>query len=135
MAALLTKYDDTRAVGALIDIHKCRLWEESHAAKDALERLLPVNQAADASLLNEYQRAYPYKRMKQSNRAYSLVGTQYDINFLHAILTALGQIGDNQSLAHVERLARSSNIPGIKEAAQTCLSILEKRLSVEVAHD
>ncbi len=53
---------------------------------------------------------------------------------LRAIVTAIGQIGDSQSLPHVERLARSSNIPGIKEAAQTCLSILEQRLSVKVAH-
>ena len=105
------------------------------ASKEALKRLFPRLKPEDAGLLNKRHRTRLYRRMRHSNLCYSLVGDSYDTGFLIAILRALQKIGDEGTLKHVQRLAESSKVPHIREAAQDCLLTLRERIGGRPVHD
>ena len=91
--------------------------------------LLPHLRSTDADLLNPQQRAALNQRLIENKPRDS------DLNV--AILAAWANVGDQESVAYVDRLAHGWAWPGgqrqVQEAAQKCLLTLEKRLEEEHA--
>jgi hypothetical protein len=123
-ARMLARFDDVRAMGALIEALD---WPEEQvrvAARLALLRLLPRLRASDATLLRPGQRASLYRYLKMRN-------AHRDVDFLLAILKALEQVGDASALPPVQRLAEGAghtyNQRRVRRAARECLPYLEAR--------
>jgi hypothetical protein len=110
--------NDKRIIGPLILAHNWPDLDDYRGGfRRALILLLPQLQATDTILLNEKHRAELHKEL-----------TFQDEELVIAILKALGQVGDESSLRHVERLAKGPSFSQtqwrIQEAAQQCLSAL-----------
>lgn len=123
-ARMLARFDDVRAVGALIEALD---WPEEQvrvAARLALLRLLPRLQASDAALLHTGQRTSLYRYLKMRN-------AHRDADFLVTILKALEQVGDASALPPVQRLAEGAahtyNQRRVRRQARECLPYLEAR--------
>lgn len=126
-AAELTRLDDVRCIGALVEI-----WNPQgqgynrntrRQAETALIRLLPRLKASDAPLLKEHQRAI--LRNVLATDGYRQWGRYYDEAFLLAILEAFAQIGDWKSFTQVRRLTITAKYPSVQRAARECLPFLE----------
>jgi HEAT repeat protein len=122
----LSATDDVRAVGALIDALIYPGKETKRAVTVALTRLLPRLQRSDAALITAAQR-------KQLNGTLSYIGyapgyAGANADFILALLTALGQIGDVSALPGVKKLAAGGGIARrearVREAATRCLPFL-----------
>lgn len=113
----LAQFDDVRAVGPLVDALGFQDKDTRNVAGEALVRLLPRLQASDASLLNVEQRRLLTRALDGKNQPLSL-----------AILKALEQVGDEQSLPTVERLAKGLGPSALQQAARNCLPTLTMRV-------
>ena len=120
----MAQFDDIQTVGPLIESLTLPDIAVVTIAKDRLNCLLPRLKASDASLLTAEQRQILCKQLTQRMASSSP-------DFLVAILTALEQIGDEDALPAVCRLAESvvatpAGKP-VQEAAQNCLHTLQTR--------
>ena len=127
-AATLTKVDDVRCVGALIDVwtpsgRVCYPGRIREQARAALTRLLPRLQAEDAPQLKEAQRTLLRGVLASAGQTYSL--QDFNPKFVVAILHCFAQIGDWKSLPQVQKLVTAENPSPVRVAARECLPILE----------
>ena len=124
----LTKMEDIRCVGALVDVWSAQgsvnyTKQVREQAQVALTRLLPRLQAGDAPLLKESQRAVLRNVLTTTGNANS--PKDADVDFTLAILKAFETVGDWKSAPQVKRLAEPANPKRIRAAAMECLPTLE----------
>lgn len=127
-AAKLTKLDDLRCIGLLIEIwnpqgHVGYSKNMRKQAETALIRLLPRLKASDAPLLKEHQRVI--LRAVLDMQGYKEWGRYHDTRILFAILTALTEVGDWKSAPGVLKLSLSQRNPQLRDAAAECLPFLQ----------
>lgn len=125
----LKEFEDKRVVGAWAAALEYDDKEIVATAKEKLIQLLPQLNASDADLLDKEQRANLYKALNQPPNK-----KKNETTVLHeAILTVLQQIGDEEALPHVEKLAKGEGRVGqyqiVREKAHECLPYLEKRVA------
>ncbi|MCW3095063.1 MAG: hypothetical protein JWL77_681 [Chthonomonadaceae bacterium] len=113
-------------------------------AKHRLIALLPTLRASDASLLGEAERKILVRQLaifpndpgpRDLRELFSRSAFRREMDMRLAILTALEQVGGEQELTVVERLARGLptlhsqlKVPDeLREAAKTCLPYLQSR--------
>jgi hypothetical protein len=117
----LKRYDDVRAIGAFADGLRFKSYRIRQAVMEELTNLLPRLRASDASLLNPAQRS----RLNKLLTSYWTEPT-----LIKAILLAWEQVGDQDALPYVQRLAdgntRSSEV---RKAAEECLPYLTQRVA------
>jgi hypothetical protein len=113
---------DIRMVGPVVEALAWPDSEVRRAAAEALIVLLPRLKASDSKLLNASQRAslYGMLRMSEARRRSDLI---------RAILKALEQVGDEEAVFYVDRLAHEpvftpSQLEACK-AAEECLPFLK----------
>jgi hypothetical protein len=128
VALELTKVDDLRCVGALVDVWNSpgRIDYPVHIceqARTALTRLLPRLEAGDAPLLKETQRAVLRSILTSTANANSVKDA--DVDFTLAILKAFENVGDWKSAPYVKRLTGSVTPKRIRDAASECLPYLQ----------
>jgi hypothetical protein len=120
----LAEFEDIRSVGPLAEALEYQDRALKAIAEDKLKRLLPRLQASDAGLLDEEQRKCLYRALRGR-----------DTNLILAVLKALEQIGDEQAVPFVQKLANGEGLAarysGIREAAQECLPALQQRAERE----
>ena len=120
---------DLRWVGPLAQAINSPHSRVQGVSAQILSHLLPHLRPSDAGLLNAQQRAALNQRLIENKPRDS------DLNV--AILAAWANVGDQEAVAYVDRLAHGWAWPGgqkhVQEAAQTCLLTLEKRLEEEQA--
>jgi hypothetical protein len=122
----LAEFEDIRSVGPLAEALEYQDRELKAIAESKLTRLLPRLRASDASLLDEEQRKCLYRALRGR-----------DTNLILAVLKALEQIGDEQAVPFVQKLANGEGLAarnsGIRAAAQECLPALQERAERERA--
>jgi hypothetical protein len=109
-ARILSKIDDMRAVGFLIDAltHQDQTVEAD--AREALIRMLPRMKSSDSSLLTKDHRDTLHKALKTSK-----------VDALRrAVLSALEQVGDESAIPVVKAIAENRK-DALQDAAQACL--------------
>lgn len=120
---------DLRWVGPLAQAINSPHSRVQGVSTQILSHLLPHLRPADAGLLNAQQRAALNQRLIENK------GRDSDLNV--AILAAWENVGDQESVAYVDRLAHGRAWQGgqrqVQEAARKCLPQLEKRLEEEQA--
>ena len=120
---------DLRWVGPLAQATNSPHNRVQGVSAQILSHLLPHLRPSDAHLLNPQQRAALNQRLIENKPRDS------DLNV--AILAAWENVGDQEAVAYVDRLAHGWTWPGgqrqVQEAAQKCLLTLEKRLEEEQA--
>jgi hypothetical protein len=120
----LAEFEDIRSVGPLALALEYQDRELKAVAENKLTRLLPRLQVSDAPLLDEEQRKCLYRALRGRNTELVL-----------AILKALEQVGDEQAVPYVQKLADGEGIAAtalrIREAAQACLPALQQRAELE----
>src|SRR5262249_22274138 len=122
---MLASLDDLRTIGPLLDSLTFAVGVNRYLLVARLTDLLPRLRASDSHLLRQSQRRILYE-------ALSLGDFQQETDLLLAILKALEQIGDAQSLPIVERLASggsgSRREQQVREAARACLPFLQAQI-------
>ncbi len=126
IAKQLARTNDLAAVGVLAEALE---WPDTATRKSAIEaltHLLPKMDVSDAGLLNAAQRDCLYRMLQLQNaRRYG--------EFLKAILTAMEQVGDEDALPYIERLASgratSDAQDQVKAAAKRCMPLLQERIA------
>jgi hypothetical protein len=122
VARALSKVDDVCAVGLLLQALKVKNIDQA-SVLGTLTRLLPRMQATDSHLLNNEQRGCLYRALRWDPREHSA--------FLVSALKALEQIGTEEALPLVDRLANGPigrpRDPDVERAAQACLPFLKER--------
>ncbi len=126
-ARKLAAHDDVRGVGKLAEALEWPDEATRQIAASALARLLPRLNFSDANLLDARQRAILYKTLR-------LRDANYSGELQIAILTALQQIGDEEAVPVVQRLAHglafSPRQKRVRKAAEECLPFLKDRASL-----
>lgn len=125
-ASQLAQLQDIRAVGLLAEALESDDTSLKRIVTKSLPGLLRRLQASDAHLLDTEQRKILNKVLKKA-------ASDASPELALAILKSYEQVGDESSLADVERLAhlppqRSPNAQKVAEAARECLPYLEKRI-------
>ncbi|HLV81023.1 MAG TPA: hypothetical protein VKT32_12115 [Chthonomonadaceae bacterium] len=121
---LLSRLDDVRAVGPLLQIWKQMDWTyfpQRKLAEEPLIRLLPRLRADDASLMDDAQRRCLYYVLLRTN------SPELDL----ALLKALEQVGNRRALPYVRKLAAGRGRCTdslVREAANECLPYLIERM-------
>lgn len=121
----LTGYDDTRAIGPLIQALYRPDRRLRYAARIALARLLPLLQAGDTEMntFGQYGRLYRQLTAREAARS---------PDFVCAILNASIQFGDARALPGVQHLAalqaRTAMHKRLRQAARDCLPLLSARI-------
>ncbi len=128
-AAALAHFDDVRVIGPLAEILDNASGPTRQLVSDALIRLLPRLQSADAHLLNEDQRECLCRILSGADWQHPELAV--------AVMEAFERVGDSRSLILIERLAdihaRSSAQRQIRAAAASCLPALRARVVQEPA--
>jgi hypothetical protein len=124
---MLSNMDDTRTVGSLIDALAAHILgsDLNGTIRDSLKRLLPRLRASDAERLlrrhiDALNKEIDFRRVWRGN-----VGG--GVSYTLALLKALEQVGDETSVASVERVLQTTKNPKIREAAEACLPFLQAR--------
>jgi hypothetical protein len=112
---ILAEKNDVRAIGPLAQALEIGNKHVAIQATEALLRLLPQIQSADASLLDAQQRACLHRALRGKNTELAL-----------AILEAFERIGDTRDLTVVQQLAQSAKDTSVREAAQRILPALQQ---------
>jgi hypothetical protein len=146
----LSQYDDVKAVGPALEYSQYILPRSTkRALRTALTRLLFRVKASDAHLISEKQQRQMLQLLanflfRSSQMGYRprwlnsledrIMSKTQKANapLCEAILTALGQVGDESTLATVrfiaEMDARTPDQERVRRAAQACLPPLEERV-------
>lgn len=132
LARILATSESVEVVGALADAlvfdeDGVVLFPETHrAAVLGLTRLLPRLRPEDRGLLTTAQWNNIIKALKTG-----------DTEFTLAVLKAWEQVGDYRALPHVRRIAHglalTESARRVRDAAQSCLIVLEARVAEEMA--
>lgn len=120
-AEFVLSLQDKCCVPALVELfEKVSNFNQKRAVMDALIKLLPKIEEADAPLFSDHQRALLNKY---------LLGIGYDFCFRVAVLKSLSKIGNASSLPIIKRLAHSRFEWAMRAPAGECLDRLERRLA------
>ncbi len=140
----LARINDKTQVSPLIQSLQVPTTAVRSLAKQSLTALLPTLRAGDASLLDEADRKVLLRQLaifpndpgyRDLKELFSRTAYRREMDLRLAILKALEQVGGEQELAAVERLARglptlhsTLKVPReIREAAKACLPYLHTR--------
>lgn len=125
----LGKSADLRAVGVLVDGLKIA----QNQARDVLIPLLPRLQASDAPLLDREQRHILNRFLGHK----TFFPNRDNMALVLAILKAYEQVGDEEAIPSVEKLAAGQGYGArsrdIREAAKACLPYLQQRAAQQHA--
>ena len=144
LTAALSRVNAKKEVGALVRTLQVQNMPVRNLAKQSLITLLPTLHAGDASLLGPEERRILRRQLaivpndpgyREVKELFSRAAYRRDMDLRLAILKALEQVGGEQELAAVERLARG--LPTLhsvykapqelRAAAQACLPSLQTR--------
>ena len=122
----LAKFDDARVIGPLVEGLALDDPYTRGIAAAGLRRLLPRVRASDSGLIGK----------DHLQRLYRLLG-QDDLNLVVAILRGLEQVGDEEAIPYVQKLAHRPAMSDaerrVRAAANECLPALRERLGREGA--
>jgi hypothetical protein len=124
----LADIDDSRAVGALLDVLKSSGIFHGQGVEKALIRVLPRLKAGDGENLSREQRQFLYTLLTLDLKWYSANSLDWGVELKIATLKALEQIGDEEALPIVEQAAQQARNPRVRQAAQECLPFLRIRV-------
>lgn len=124
VVAAITQFDDVRAVGPLAEALDFPGEQIAPIVQKTLIRLLPRLKASHSSLLNSTQRACLSRALQAGNPALTL-----------AILKAWEQVGDEDAIPEVQRLAegRDLNAPLKEKKGGETQKQLARRLMAKTA--
>lgn len=126
--------DDLRVIGPLIDALRWPEPEMRTGIEFTLARLLPRLKASDRNLLSDLQILTLGRALRNWVPAWPMSSSSDTAAFVLSTLRTLEQIGGEESLPYVERLAkRRARSPWqrqIQDAARECLPALRHRLEV-----
>src|SRR5207244_6541281 len=105
----VARVDDIRMVGALAVCLSVEDEDTYRLVIESLERLLPRLKASDSGMLNQDARVQLLEELKHHSDLWI------------PLMNAYEQVGGEQELPIVEKLARNSSVPLLQEAAQACL--------------
>jgi len=140
----LSQINDKKQIGPLIRTLRVQNTPVRNLAKQSLIELLPTLRASDSSLLEPGERKVLLRQLtilpndpgyRDVKELFSRSAFRRELDFRLAILKALEQVGAEQELETVERLARSIPSPQnpikipqeLRAAAQECLPYLQAR--------
>ncbi len=126
-ARRIAALDIPQAGGPLIEMLISQGFFQSQHVKSALIRLLPRLRPNDAGLLTPLHRRH-LGSMLRSDEIFPYHGRLWGKDLKIAILSALEQVGDQKSVAQVEKTARSAHDVYVRFAAQQCLPFLQERV-------
>ena len=123
-ANTLVGFEDSRATGPLIEATMSSDRDASEVSRKALMRLLPTLTVSDADHLDDHQRVLLYGILRGRRRGLMPSWNQKEIL---VVLRAIEQVGDESSIAPVERLT-SWKSKELQAAAKNCLVVLRERV-------
>jgi hypothetical protein len=117
----LVRHSDKRIIGPLLMAHSWPdMWEHRNAFRHALLTLLPTLRASDAALLSASHREQLNKLLRSR-----------DVEYVHAALKALEQVGDESAIPYLERLiksrSRTATQKQVQEAVKQCMAAVMQR--------
>lgn len=121
----ILQINDIQMIGPLAEAFDAETLTRPTAVIMALRRLLPRLQATDAAVLTRYQRFCLYHALKRENLRGGFL--RYDRDLALDILKAMEQIGDQEALPYVQKVANSSWDKELCDAANNCLSFLHQQ--------
>lgn len=128
----LAAIEDVRMTGALLDVFKTSGKLQGQDVKRALLRLLPRLKSSDADLVSPEQRKF-LTTLLIMDQSWSFAGVNWDTDLKVAMLKALEQIGDEESLPVVMQVAQGARNLQVRQAAQDCLPFLQLRIDEQYA--
>ena len=140
----LSQINDKKQIGPLIRTLRVQNTPVRNLAKQSLIELLPTLRVSDASLLGPTERKILLRHLailpndpgyRDVKELFSRSAFRRELDFRLAILKVLEQVGGEQELETVKRLARSAPSPQnpikipeeMRAAAQDCLPYLQAR--------